>query len=404
MLGQILTLDSVHHGAWPAWPEAKRLALDREVSIGNSRNFKDAEGHRLAQTPKPQEYTYVPFEAADYRAMIDAGMNLFTIDANQEQWVQDEPVFYTRLTTGNPLVQYPADLYRANYIGTAMFMDEPASVVIWDNTRGATFAHFADVTALIEKRTHSMFDSQDLYYGAYGTEKALGVNFGDMRLAQTELPVWETQYDRTFYVMKGGGTGIIHEGRYQLKDFNDKLAKVAGSDCQFSSREMLEYYYAWLRGGTRPFGKFWGTAIYGQCDPALAPEAFTLAYDMGARYFWFWSSDHGHHVPWLEQLELTRQFKRYVETHPRRSIFAATPKRDAVITIPNGWFVSLDDPVWMRGFDSHGTNGESRIYRDLQRKTLRTAHDFLARGKSLDITIDDGHQLTGYRRVVKIAE
>jgi hypothetical protein len=225
-----------------------------------------------------------------------------------------------------------------------------------------------------------------------------------MRLAQTELPVWETQYDRTYYVMKGGGTGIIHEGRYQLKDFNDKVAKLAGDDCQFTSREMLEYYYAWLRGGTRPFGKFWGTAVYGQCDPALAPEAFTLAYDMGARYFWFWSSDHGHHVPWVEQLELTRQLKRYVESHPRRSIYAAMPKRDAAIAIPNGWFVSLDDPVWMRGFDSRGTNGESAIYRDLQRKTLRAAHDILARGQSLDITIDDAHELTGYRRVIKIAE
>ena len=182
-------------------------------------------------------------------------------------------------------------------MGTAMFMDEPASVVIWDNSRGAPFAHFSDVTALIEKRTRSMFRSQDLYYGIYGTEKALGANFGDARLAQTELPVWETQYDRTYYLMKGGGTGIIHEGRYQLNEFNGKAAERAGSDCQFTSREMLEYYYAWMRGGTRPFGKFWGTAVYGQCDPALAPEAFTVAYDMGARYFWFWSSDHGHHVP-----------------------------------------------------------------------------------------------------------
>ena len=73
-----------------------------------------------------------------------------------------------------------------------------------------------------------MFDSEDLYYGKYGTEKALGVNMGDMRLAQAELPVWETQYDRTYYLMKGGGTGIIHEGRYQLKDFNEQVARVAG--------------------------------------------------------------------------------------------------------------------------------------------------------------------------------
>ncbi len=404
LLGQILTLDSMTSGAWPAWPEAKRLLLDREVLVGNSRNFKDSEGHRLPQSPKPQDYTYVPFDAADYRTMIDAGMNLFTIDANQQQWIENEPVFFNRITTGDPPLQYPADLYRANYVGSAMFMDEPASVVTWDNTRGALFAHFADVTSLIEKRTRAMFLSGDLFYGDYGTEKALGVNFGDMRLAQSELPIWETQYDRTWYLMQGGGTGIVHEGRYQLKDFNEKVAALAGADCQFTAREMLEYYYAWLRGGTRPSGKFWGTAIYGQCDPAIAPEACTLAYDMGARYFWFWSSDHEHHVPWLEQMELTRQFTAYVAKHPRHSIFDPQPKRDRVITIPNGWFVSLDDPVWMRGFDKRGTNGESGIYRDLQRKVLRAAHDRLKRGESLDITIDDGHEITGYRHVEKIKE
>ena len=46
--------------------------------------------------------------------------------------MRDEPVFYNRLTGGNPPVHYPADLYRANFLGTAMFMDEPASVVTWD--------------------------------------------------------------------------------------------------------------------------------------------------------------------------------------------------------------------------------------------------------------------------------
>lgn len=403
-LGHVLTLESVKPGEWAAWPEVKRLALDREVLIGTGRSFKDKEGHRLAQTPQPQEYTYVQFQAEDYRTMLDAGMNLFTIEADQQQWVADEPVFYTRLTGGNPPVRYPADLYRANYLGTAMFMDEPASVVIWDAHRGATFGHFADVTVAVEKRTRVMFDSDDLYYGKYGTEKALGANFGDMRLAQSELPVWETQYDRTFYLMKGGGTGIVHEGRYQLKDFNEKVARRAGEDCQFTTKEMLEYYYAYLRGGTRPFGKSWGTAIYGQCDPAIAPKALSLAYDMGARYFWFWSSDHGHHVPWLEQLELTRGLKKYIAAHPRASIYAPQPKRDMVITIPNGWFVSLDDPVWMRGFDKNGTSGEPGEYRKLQREVLRAAHEALERGRSLDITIDDGHRVSGYRRVERIGE
>ena len=57
LLGQILTLDSVHPDAWPAWPEAKPLALDREVLIANSRNFKDTEGHRLPQNARSRRNT-----------------------------------------------------------------------------------------------------------------------------------------------------------------------------------------------------------------------------------------------------------------------------------------------------------------------------------------------------------
>ena len=79
-LGQILTLESVEAGDWKAWPDVKRLALDREVLIGTGRSFKDKEGHRLPQTPASQGSTLTSeFVADDYRVMMDAGMNLFTV-------------------------------------------------------------------------------------------------------------------------------------------------------------------------------------------------------------------------------------------------------------------------------------------------------------------------------------
>ncbi len=407
-LGHVLSLHHVgHDAAWTPWPELKRLELDREVLVGTGRNFKDIEGQRLAQTPQPRNYTYTNFTAADYRTMIEAGMNMFTIAPEQEPWVRAEPVFYLRNAPGQPPLLYPADLYRANYLGPAMFMDEPASILTWDKYTAGVLTHFSDAATLIEKRTHATFDSESPHYSRYWLAaqlRGLGVNLGDLRLAQVELPVWETYYDTAFYEMKGGGSGIVHEGRYQLKDFDDMVARFTGEQRRHTVREMLQWHYAFLRGGTRPFGKFWGTAIYGQCDPAIAPEAFTTAYEMGARYFWFWTSDHGHHVPWPEQLALARRLKEYAREHPRPSIYAPKAKTDKVILLPNGAFATYANPAWLHGLDKEGKNEESQQHQRLMRRTLNAVQECFRKGEDFDIAVEDGRPIRGYRRVVRLSE
>jgi hypothetical protein len=194
----------------------------------------------------------------------------------------------------------------------------------------------------------------------------------------------------------------VHEGRYQLEEFNQAVERATGLKRKYTPREMLQYHYAFLRGGTRPFGKHWGTAIYGQCDPTLAPEAFTLAYDMSARYFWFWTSDHDHHVPWPEQLELARHLKEHARQHPRPSLANPAPKRDTVIAIPNGYFLSLDNLWWVRALDQEGKNDASQKYRRLMRRALLAVHECFDRDPAFDITLDDGQPIKGYRRIVPI--
>ncbi len=407
-LGQVLSLHKVSRDeAWTAWGDVKQLALDREVLVGTGRHFKDVEGHRLPQTELPRDYTYTNFVGADYRTMIEAGMNLFTVAPEQEQWVRAEPVFYVRSAQGKPALRYPVDLYRANYLGSAMFMDEPASVLTWDKFAAGVVKHFSDAATLIEDRTRVTFESEHPYYGRYWLEQQLsgaGVNLGDMRLAQVELPAWETQYDTAFYEMKGGGSGIVHEGRYQLQQFDELMAKLGGEKHEYTAREMLRWYYAFLRGGARPFGKFWGTAIYGQCDPAIAPDAFTTAYDMGARYFWFWTSDRAHHVPWPEQLALSRALKQYAQEHPRPSIYGPQPKIARAIVLPSGYFATYVRPPLFGHLDQAGQNEESQEYHRLMARTVQAAQDCFRRGEDFDVTVDDGRPIRGYRRVAKLSD
>ncbi len=407
LLGQVLTLTHTGRGeGWTEWENVKRLELDRELLVGTGRNFKDREGHRLPQKPKPQNYNYVPFEQADYQRMFEAGINLFTVSPAQEGWVRAEPVFYLRSADRKSPLRYPADLYRANYLGPVMFMDEPSIIMVGDKLIHTTLRYFSDAAALIEKRTRATYLSPS-GYGAFHLEKALldqGVNLGDMRLMQWDYPSWETLYETTFYQMKGGGNGLVHEGRYQLDSFDKAVARFTGQPRRHTPSELLQYHFAFLRGGTRPFGKFWGTAIYGQCDTNLAPAAVKLAYDMGARYVWFWTSDHDHHVPWPEQLNLARVLKQHAQQHPRPSLFGPPPKLDAVLVVPNGLFLSLENLWWVRVMDKEGKNEAAQRYHRLMQRFLKAVQECFERGESFDVTVDDGRPIANYRRIVRLED
>jgi hypothetical protein len=405
-LGHVLTLHHVGHGdTWETWSDLRQLDLDPEMLVGTGRNFKDAEGHRLPQQPERRNYSYVPFTEADYLLMIDAGINLFTVAPAQEAWVRNEAVFYLRGVKGPPALQYPLDLYRANYLGPVMFMDEPSILMVGDPHIHNTLRYFSDAAALIAQRTRNTYESSGSY-GAWRLSRDLaeaGVNLGSLPLKQWDLPSWETLYETAFYQMKGGGNGMVHEGRYQLEAFDTAVEQFTGRKYAHTIDDLLRYHYAFLRGGTRPFGKFWGTAIYGQCDTNIAPRALTMAYDMGARYFWFWTSDHDHHVPWPEQLEWARYLRSHATLHPRRSILEPPPKRDVAIVIPNGRFLSLENLWWIRVLDKEGQNEASRAYRSLMRQAFEAVHQCLEHKRDFDITVDDGRPIHGYRRVLRLS-
>jgi hypothetical protein len=407
LLGHVLTLHHTRTNApWEDWKDVRRLVLDPELLVGTSRNFRDREGHRLPQTPERRNYTYVPFTAEEYRVMIEAGVSLFTVAPAQEEFVRGEPVFYVRSAGGKPPLNYPADLYRANYLGPVMFMDEPSILMVGDTNVHRTLKYFSDAASLIELRTRVTYESAGSY-GTWHLERALqeqGVNLGAMRLRQPDVPSWETLYDTTFYQMKGGGSGIVHEGRYQLGPFDRAVERFTGKPRGHTASELLQYHYAFLRGGTRPFGKFWGTAIYGQCDTNIAPLALTAAYDMGARYLWFWTSDHDHHVPWPEQMSLVRHLQAHVKAHARASIRAHVPGVDVCIAIPNGYFLSLENLWWVRVLDKEGKNEAAQRYRRLMQRVFAAAHNCFDQGRSFDITVDDGRVIRGYREVLRVSD
>jgi hypothetical protein len=413
-LGHTLSLHSVTSNvAWGGWDDVKRLELNRELLVGTGRNFRDSELKRLPQTPQKQNYNYVRFTRDEYKTMIDAGINLYWVDAEQWIWERDEPAFLIRSPDqGNakapgPAIQFPVDLYRANYLGPVMFMDEPAILMIGDPHVNKTLQTFADATTLLAQRVRARYQSGGSY-SAFELESALkkaGVNFGAMRLEQWDYPAWETIYPTAQYQLAAGVSGIIHEARYQLPAFDERIGKWIDKPKQHTAEELLRYHNAFLRGGARATGKFWGTSVYGQMDPKISPLACTMAYDMGARYVWFWTSDHGHHVPWPEQLELSRHLKAHAAAHPRPSIYSPPRELDRAIVIPDGYWLELGSLRWMHGIDAEMTSEPAKRFSAVMRGAHAAIERALEAHEDFDVLVDmAGQKLPPYRNVERITD
>ena len=70
------------------------------------------------------DYEIKSLTEVDYDEMIAAGINCVRVDAEQVKWVKNRNVFYWGIDAAT--LGYPECLYRSNYLGPALFMDEPA--------------------------------------------------------------------------------------------------------------------------------------------------------------------------------------------------------------------------------------------------------------------------------------
>jgi hypothetical protein len=126
---------------------------------------------------------------------------------------------------------------------------------------------------------------------------------------------------------------------------------------------------------------------------------------MGARYLWFWTSDHDHHIPWVEQVELARTLRKHAAEHPRASIFDAKPTIDTAIVLPYGSIASLDDPFWIGALRDEKTKDQSlKKYHRFMQRVLTAVQSAWDHGEDFDITIDNGREITGYKKIVRIAQ
>jgi hypothetical protein len=145
------------------------------------------------------------------------------------------------------------------------------------------------------------------------------------------------------------------------------------------------------------FDKDWGMSIYGQADPQVSALGLKMAYDRGARYLFFWSSDRDHHLPFEEQLALAEELRKHVRDHPRGPRRPRIRAADDAIVLPYGFTFSISDwqkrrmaDLWHRtSFPIEGgAMPDGTPYYSLLRCAAEKMEELIDEGAEFDIVID----------------
>ena len=396
------------------------LSLRPDVFIGPPSNTRQQDETRRYDM---SDYELIPLIAADYDEMIDAGINCVRVDTEQVEWVKNRNAFYWGIDAA--ALGYPECLYRSNYLGPALFMDEPA-VCTRDHVLrpklAADEAFRKKVTPQLAFEAFQNYFHTAKYDGAptrlcKGLAAHPDVDLGDMAFLQENLYTWDTIISSAAYQLSEGDTetpaAIVFEppGRVGTMRTLPEMNMTYG--CQIpidTPKNLASILYGFLRGAARQTDKGWGMSIYGQVHRADAFWLQTHAYDLGARHFHYWDNYQLACVPYSEILALSRNLSAHVENHPHRNLTELRKAAEIAILLPPGYNLGHVEMgrgnLWGLGeLNLERRNREGIKYRIVMHNFFTEIERALRLGVAFDLIWDlPGLELSDYREVVRIRE
>ncbi|MBI2924298.1 MAG: hypothetical protein HYY24_01185 [Verrucomicrobia bacterium] len=421
LLGHIYALQGAEQaGAGFGAPAVRRLELLPDVLVGVPSNTRTRDDTRRFDG---SDYAMVRLTRADYTEMIAAGLNCLRVDAEQATWVQNEPVFFWGAGGGD--MPFPECLYRANYIGPALFFDEPG-VVTRDYVIRPRLAKEPEFRRAITPQI--VFDAftehfrKAVHEGAptqlcRGLAARPDMDLGAMSFPQRNLYTWETIVLSAAWQLTretdGGPRTFVFEppGRLGTRRTLPEMNMAYG--CQIPPDDPANFaaiIMAFLRGGARLAEKEWGVSIYGAVDRADTPWLLTRAYDLGATHFFFWDNAQLACVPYGECLALARHLKAHVEAHPRRDLPRLKRSAEVAILLPPGYDLGHvhmgRGNLWGLGeLNLERRNRRGVPYRTVMHHVFTEIERCLRLGVAFDVLWDlEGMALPGYREIVRLRE
>ena len=405
--------------ASPAPPAARVIRLTPDLLIGVPHNSRQRDETRRYDD---SDYELVRLTRADYEEMMAAGMTCFRVDAEQAGWLRDRDVYYWGV--GGKDAAYPECLYRSNYLGPVLFLNEPA-VCTRDfvlRPRLAKDPRFRrDITPQIAAAEFARYFDRVLREGTpwqfcQGLAVRPDVDLGVMRFPQANLYSWETMPATAAYQLLADPrtpAAFVFEPPDRLGTRRTLPEIDLTYGCQIppdDPRCFTSLIYGFLRGAARQADKQWGMSIYGSVDRADAGWFLTHAYDWGARFFFFWDSHRLACVPYAECLALTRHLRNHVQNFPERDAQTLRRAAEVAILLPPGYnlgHVHLGKgSLWGLGeLNLERRNRWGVKYRTVMRNFFVEIERCLRLGVGFDLLWDLPElRLEGYREVVRVRE
>jgi len=401
-------------------PDTHLLSLLPDALIGPPSNTRQKDETRRYDM---SDYELILLTAADYDEMIAAGINCVRVDTEQIEWVKNRNVFYWGIDAA--ALGYPECLYRSNYLGPAIFMDEPAVCTRDHVLRPKLAEDTAFRKALTPQVAFEAFRDyfQTAKYDGAPTRlcKSLeghpDVDLGDMRFLQQNLYTWETIISSAVHQLSEGSTetpaAIVFEppGRVGTMRTLPEMNMTYG--CQIpidNPKNLASILYGFLRGAARQTDKNWGMSIYGQVHRADAFWLQTHAYDLGARHFHYWDNYQLACVPYSEVLALSRNLSAHVESHPHRNLDKLRAAAEVVILLPPGYNLGHVEMgrgnLWGLGeLNLERRNKEGVKYRTVMHNFFTEIERAIRLGIAFDLLWDlEGLELSDYREAIRIRE
>ncbi len=420
-LGQGYRLDKVEEsGRVPGPVDTKVLELLPDVLIGVPHNTRQKDETRRYDG---SDYELMRLTPRDYDEMIEAGMNCFYVDKEQAAWIDRREVFYWGI--GPAEISYPECLYRSNYLGPILFLDEPAvctrdQIIRPRLTKDRDFRKTITPQVVLEE--FQEYFQKVKYQGAptallRGLVARPDVDVGRMQFLQENLYTWETMVSTALSQLGEGNGGppaaMVFEppGRFGTRRTLPEMNMAYG--CQIpvdDPKNLIGIIYGFLRGAARLTDKDWGTSIYGQVDRADASWFLTHAYDLGAQKFFFWDSAALACVPYSECLALARHLRAHAQSHPDRVLHALKQAAEVAILLPPGYNLGHvhmgKGNLWGLGeLNLERVNRAGVRYRTVMGNFFTEIERCLRLGVAYDLLWDlPGHPPTGYREIVRVRE
>ncbi len=400
--------------------ETQRLSLRPDVLIGPPSNNRQKDETRRYDM---SDYEIIPLTETDYDEMIAAGINCVRVDTEQVKWVERRNVFYWGIDAAT--LGYPECLYRSNYLGPTLFMDEPA-VCTRDHVLRPKLAEDAAFRkALTPQIAFEAF--QDYFHTAKydgaptrlcnGLESDPDVDLGNMQFLQENLYTWETIISSAVYQLSEGNTAspaaIVFEPPGRIGTMRTLPEMNMTYDCQIpidDPKNLASILYGFLRGAARQTNKGWGMSIYGQVHRADAFWLQTHAYDLGAKHFHYWDNYQLACVPYSEVLALSRNLSAHAESHPHRNLDKLRGAAEMVILLPPGYNLGHVEMgrgnLWGVGeLNLERRNKEGIKYRTVMHNFFTEIERAIRLGVAFDLLWDlEGLKLSDYSGVVRIRE